>query len=113
MGPLDGKWKVTVIGWSQPWKVLNVLGDVKVINGDRGYNQFKTGRWGWFNIEWTGTDSCILNYDVPGNDEPFRKIVDHLHRVNDKRWGGIFYYRIPDGKVKVFKFRLDRIRDGS
>jgi hypothetical protein len=114
MGLLDGKWNVTIIGLFQPWKVLNVLGDVKVIDGYSGYNEIAGHKWGFFEINthhngdrWLAT----LDYNIVDNPEPLRQVLDEIRQVNEDRWEGELQYYDGKSVRRGFEFRLDRIKE--
>jgi len=103
---LDGTWKVTSSGIAI---CSNLLGDVKHIAHDEGYNQLANGKeWGWFVVISTRSPKrFILNYNDSRNPSMLRKVED-IVTVDEKRggWEGKFYL----SDMYLFKFRLDAQR---
>ena len=79
MNRLDGKWKVT----GKPGALTALVGDVKHIKGQVGYNRWFGIKWGLFEIQ-EGKDFYKLKY-LNG------KIVDDVSFISDNKLEGKFF----------------------
>lgn len=108
---IQGAWDVTTLGIAHP---LTLIGDVKYVEGELGYNIVAGKKWGWVNIE-IAENNLILNYDDERNSRTLRKVFDIITREG-RGWAGTLFLC----GCQQFKFRLERaeskkeraIRDG-
>jgi hypothetical protein len=108
----DGKWRVKVtkvflerIFLSLVIKqAFNLLDDVKIIEGSNGYNQVPAGTWGHFKIYHYHDDEVILDYDMLGNPEVLRKVVDKIRPEGDGFVGVMMF----EGR-KFLEFTLTKV----
>lgn len=95
----QGIWKVTCYDIAAP---INKVGDIKIIDGNTGYNVMCNKEWGFFSIE-EQNDILILNYNDPRNSPSLCRVRDKIKPDQDG-WTGTYYFF----GIKVFTFRLDR-----
>jgi hypothetical protein len=102
MKNLSGRWIVEALGMF--W-LLNLLGDIKVINGWKGYNLAKGKKWGHFGT-CQHVDKIWLDYDQPQNGWILRQVLDIIEAKGPDIYEGTFYWK---GR-KVMRFRMIRIK---
>ena len=99
---LQGAWRVV----ASDGCLIDIIGDVKHISGDSGYNEVKIGEWGYFKVEVAGegrTLGLVLNYNDPRNSPTLRMVRDVLIQDTDSWIGTLLLHRKPK-----FTFRLAR-----
>lgn len=97
IGDLEGEWAIETI--SGPWWFMGLKGDVKTIEGGKGYNTIWGFKWGKFVIckDKNNPEIIILTY----LREP---IVDKIRFIDENSLTGDFYWR---GR-EVGKFKMTR-----
>ena len=94
---LDGTWKVKTKSGPLWFRALDLLGDVKVISGNAGYNKARGVVWGPFEI-FTIKSLIVFRYTT-------QPIVDKVKFTGNDRLFGGFYYK---GKY-IGNFEMVRI----
>ena len=100
---LDGEWAVTCHGWA---KMLNVLGDHKVIQGGQGFNRAVGIEGAYFYTAPATGNRYILDYNHPRNHEFFKDVVDIVELLPDGTARGVLY----KAERRRFEFTLTRVK---
>jgi len=100
---LDGEWAVTCHGWA---KMLNVLGDHKVIQGGQGFNRAVGIEGAYFYTAPATGNRYILDYNHPRNDNFFKDVVDIVEILPDGTAKGVLY----KAERRRFDFTLTRVK---
>ena len=100
---LDGEWAVTCHGWA---KMLNVLGDHKVIQGGQGFNRAVGIEGAYFYTAPATGNRYILDYNHPRNHEFFKDVVGIVELLPDGTARGVLY----KAERRRFEFTLTRVK---